>query len=172
MSHWHQVLAPRRTSAGYTGLPVPRVAPWPTLAPLRAVGRVVLAVDAAEARGAGAGVAVHTVGAVGAVAAGAAGTLIQLVLAVPAPEAPWTHALVAIHQVLGRCGAWGEPPKAALRHLQPNACTPHKVCRPSPCKCRRADTGPDSRRRLRAEAQVTAGPPCPQPCPLRPAHPY
>ena len=87
MSHWHQVPAPRRTSAGYTGLPVPRVAPWPTLAPLRAVGRVVLAVDAAEARGAGAGVAVHTVGAVGAVAAGAAGALVDVLLAEGALEA-------------------------------------------------------------------------------------
>lgn len=57
------------------------------LAPLRAVGRVVLAVDAAEARGAGAGVAVHAVGTVGAIAAGIAGTLVDVLLAEGALEA-------------------------------------------------------------------------------------
>lgn len=92
--------------------------------------------------------------------AGAAGTLVQLVLAVPAPKAPRTRALVAVHQVLGEGTAWREPSAAALRHLQPHACRPQSV-QPSPCRCHRSDTGPGSRWRLRAEAQVIAGPPRP-----------
>lgn len=54
--------------------------------PLRAVRRVVLAVDAAEARGAGAGVAVDAVGAVGTILAGVAGTLIDVLLALGPTE--------------------------------------------------------------------------------------
>lgn len=39
--------------------------------------------------------------------AGAAGTSVQLALTVPAPEAPWAHAQVAVHQVLGGVGGAG-----------------------------------------------------------------
>lgn len=88
--------------------------------------------------------------------AGAAGTRVQLVLAVPAPEAPRTCALVAVHQVLGEGRAWREPSGTC----SPTPAAPRSV-QPSPCRCRRADTAPGSRWRLRAEAQVTAGPPRP-----------
>lgn len=71
---------------------------WPTLpvsphglirarAPLRAVGRVVLTVDPAEARGTGARVAVHAVRAVGPIAAGVTGTLVDVLLTESALEA-------------------------------------------------------------------------------------
>lgn len=57
------------------------------LSPLRAVGCVVLTMDAVEARRAGARVAVHAVSAVGAIAAGAAGTLVDVLLTEGALEA-------------------------------------------------------------------------------------
>lgn len=48
--------------------------------PLGTVRNVVLTVDAIEARGAGARVAVHTVGAVGTISAGIAGTFVDVLL--------------------------------------------------------------------------------------------
>lgn len=71
--------------------------------PLCAVGRVVLAVDAAEARGAGAGVAVHAVGAVGSVVAGVAGALVDVLLAESPPEARQAVAESCVNAV--RAGA-------------------------------------------------------------------
>lgn len=67
--------------------PFPPMASLEPRAPLCAVGRVVLTVDPAEARGTGARVAVHAVRAVGPVAAGVTGTLVDVLLTESALEA-------------------------------------------------------------------------------------
>lgn len=88
--------------------------PSPTLAvPLSAVGCVVLTVDAAEAGGAGAGVAVDTVGAVGPVLAGVAGTLIDVLLTLEPAEAGQAlaeerpDAIRAGATIVARIWTWG-----------------------------------------------------------------
>ena len=68
--------------------------------PLGAVGRVVLTVDATEARGAGAGVAVDAVGAVGVVLAGVAVARGDVLLAPRPSEAGKAAAREGVHLVL------------------------------------------------------------------------
>ena len=79
--------------------------------PLSAVIGVDLTVDAAEARGAGAGVAVDTVCAVGPVLAGVALALVDVLLAAPPAKAQQACAHKAVHAVPAQAsvtaGVWG-----------------------------------------------------------------
>lgn len=59
--------------------------------------------------------------------AGVAGTLVQLVLTVPAPKAPRTHALVAVHQVLGGAGQGVSPPQPPSGTCSPMPAPPHRA---------------------------------------------
>ena len=79
--------------------------------PLGAVIGVDLTVDAAEPRGAGAGVAVDTVGAVGPVLTGVALALVDVLLAATPAEPRQARAHEAVHAVPAQAavtaGVWG-----------------------------------------------------------------
>lgn len=87
--------------------------------PLSAVGGVVLAVDAAEARGAAAGVAVHEVCAVGPVFAGVAVALVDVLLTYR-PTEPWQAGAHKAADAIGAgsvitAGVWVEKQQIILK---------------------------------------------------------